>query len=168
MPDVFREPVSLVDPDPDWPRRYAAEAALVERALAAFDPVLDHIGSTAVPLRAKPIVDVQVAVRDADVPAAVAALRGLGYEHHDQGGVPGREYLIKRSAHAFNVHVFAAGNPLVEDNRRIRDHLREHPDAARAYERIKQRAVEQGHVDLRSYSAAKADHVAALRDAARR
>jgi GrpB-like predicted nucleotidyltransferase (UPF0157 family) len=169
MPDAFLEPVSLADPDPDWPSRYAAEAALVERELAAFDPVVEHIGSTAVPLRAKPIVDIQVAVREADVPATVDALRGLGYEHHDQAGVPGREYLTKRSAEcpAFNVHVFATGNPLLDDNRMIRDYLREHPAAAREYERIKQRAVDQGHADLRSYSREKAAPVAAVRDAAR-
>jgi GrpB-like predicted nucleotidyltransferase (UPF0157 family) len=168
MSDAFHEHVSLVDPDPDWPSRYATEAALIERELAAFDPVVEHIGSTSVPLRAKPIIDIQVAVRAPDVPSTVDALRGLAYEHHGQGGVPGREYLTKRSKQspAFNVHAFAAGNPLLSDNRMIRDYLREHPAAAREYERIKQRAVEQGHVDLLSYSDAKGEHVAAIREAA--
>ena len=169
MPDAVPEPVSLADPEPGWPSRYSAEAALIERELAAFHPVIEHIGSTAVPLRAKPIIDIQLAVRAPDVPSAVDALRGLAYEHHGQGAVPGREYLIKRPAlgPAFNVHVFAAGDPLLDDNRMTRDYLREHPAAAREYERIKQRAVEQGHVDLRSYSRAKDEHVAAIRDAAR-
>ena len=168
MSDANHELVSLADPDPDWPRRYAAEAALIERELAAFDPVVEHIGSTAVPLCAKPIVDIQVAVREPDVLSTVDALRGLAYEHHGQGLVPGCEYLTKRSAPGagFNVHVFAAGNPLLDDNRMIRDYLREHPTAAREYELVKRRAVEQGHVDLRSYSDAKDAHVAALRDAA--
>jgi GrpB-like predicted nucleotidyltransferase (UPF0157 family) len=169
MSGAFRESVSLTDPDPDWPGQYAAEAARIERELATLDPVVEHIGSTAVPLRAKPIIDIQIAVREPDVRSAVDALRGLGYEHHGQGAVPGREYLIKRPAHgpASNVHVFAAGNPVLRDNRMIRDYLREHPAAAREYERLKQRAVEEGHVDLRSYSDAKGAHVAAVRDAAR-
>ena len=168
MPDAFSEPVSLVGPDPEWSGQYAAEAALIERELAAFDPVIDHIGSTAVPLRAKPIIDIQVAVREPDVSLAVDALRALAYEHHGQGGVRGREYLVKRPAQGpdFNVHVFAARNPLLNDNRMIRDYLREHPTAAREYEQIKHRAVEQGHVDLRSYSHAKGAHVAAVREAA--
>ncbi len=166
---VFHEPVSLADPDPDWPRQYAAEAVLIERELAAFDPVIEHIGSTAVPLRAKPIIDIQVAVREPDLPAAVDALRTLAYEHHGQGAVSGREYLTKRPARgpAFNVHVFAAGNPLLADNQMIRDYLRANPTAAREYERVKRRSVEQGHVDLLSYSDAKGAHVAAVRDAAR-
>ena len=96
-----------------------AAACFERRELAAFDPVVEHIGSTAVPLRAKPIIDIQVAVPEPDVPLAVDALRGLAYEHHGQGGVPGREYLIKRPAHgpAFNAHVFAAGSSLLSDNR---------------------------------------------------
>lgn len=167
MSGAFRESVSLADPDPAWASHYAAEAARIERALAALDPVVEHIGSTAVPLRAKPIVDIQVAVREPDVPSAVDALRNLGYEHHGQGGVAGREYLTKRSGPAFNVHVFAAGNPLLQDNRLIRDYLRAHPAAAREYEQSKQRAVEEGHVDLLSYSDAKGAQVVALRDAAR-
>jgi GrpB-like predicted nucleotidyltransferase (UPF0157 family) len=166
--DAFSEPVSLVGPDPEWSGQYAAEAALIERELTAFDPVIDHIGSTAVPLRAKPIIDIQVAVREADVSLAVDTLRALAYEHHGQGGVRGREYLIKRPAQGagFNVHVFATGNPLLNDNRMIRDYLREHPTAAREYEQIKDGAVEQGHLDLRSYSHAKGEHVAAVREAA--
>jgi hypothetical protein len=57
--DCLSRPVSLSDPDPDWPSQYTAEAALIERELAAFDPVVEHIGSTAVRLRAKPIVDIR-------------------------------------------------------------------------------------------------------------
>jgi GrpB-like predicted nucleotidyltransferase (UPF0157 family) len=166
--DAFREGVALAEPDPDWPSHYAVEAERIERALAAFDPLVEHIGSTAVPLRAKPIIDIQVVVRERDVPVALDALRGLAYEHHGQGGVPGREYLIKRPVQgpAVNVHVFAAGNSLSDDNRMIRDYLRAHPAAAREYEQVKERAVEQGHVDLLTYSHAKGAHVAAIREAA--
>ncbi len=168
MADAFREGVSLADPDPDWTSHYAVEAERIERALAAFDRLVEHIGSTAVPLRAKPIIDIQVVVSERDVPVAVDALRGLAYEHHGQGGVPGREYLIKRPLQgpAINVHVFAAGNSLSDDNRMIRDYLRAHPVAAREYVQVKERAVEQGHVDLLSYSHAKDAHVAAIREAA--
>lgn len=166
--DAFHEPVSLADPDPDWPSHYAVEAARIERALAAFRPLVEHIGSTAVPVRAKPIIDIQVAVPEREVLAAVSVLRGLAYEHHGQGAVPGREYLIMRPSRgpSINVHVFAEGNPLLGDNRMIRDYLRAHPRAAREYERVKERAVAQGRVELLSYSHAKGPYVAAIREAA--
>jgi GrpB-like predicted nucleotidyltransferase (UPF0157 family) len=168
MVDAFHEPITLTDPDPEWSEHYAVEAVRIERRLAALRPLVEHIGSTAVPLRAKPIIDIQVAVPEQDVPSAVDTLRELDYEHHGNGGVPGREYLIRRPSHApaINVHVFAAGNSLLDDNRIVRDYLRAHPAAAREYERVKDRAVEQGYVDLRSYSQAKGAHVAAIREAA--
>ena len=139
-------------PIPIGPSHYAAEAERIERALAALDPLVEDIGSTAVLLRAKPIIDIQVVVPERDVPVAVDALRDLAYEHQGQGGVPGREYLITRPVQGpgVNVHVFAAGNSLSDDNRMIRDYLRAHPAAARKYEQVKERAVEQGHVDLLS------------------
>ena len=38
MSDAFHEPVSLADPDPDWPSQYAAEAAQIERELRLDSP----------------------------------------------------------------------------------------------------------------------------------
>ena len=170
MDDPYREPVALSDVDPAWASVYAAEAARIGAALDGLDPVVEHIGSTAVPLRGKPIVDIQVAVAEDDRRAAIAAIRGLGYEHHGRGGVPGRDYLTRRPPRgpAVNVHVFDAGNPLLADNRAIRDYLRADPEAARAYVLAKEQALAHGHDDLVAYSDAKHDRVAAIRDAALR
>ena len=170
MHDAFREHVELSDPDPAWPHRYAEEAARIENALASLQPVVDHIGSTSVPLRAKPIIDIQVAVPEASVGQAIRELQSLGYEHHGQGAVRGREYLTRRKAGtpSINVHVFAAHSSLLDDNRTIRDYLREHPDAAAGYAAVKQRALDQGHADLPSYSHAKGAYLAALRESAYR
>ncbi|WP_157523843.1 GrpB family protein [Microbacterium sp. CH1] len=68
-----------------WSPHWAADAArLGARVAAAFDGVpvrVDHIGSTAVPgLRAKPIIDLQVGVRDlADADAAEQRLGDAGF-----------------------------------------------------------------------------------------
>ncbi|MEV8263493.1 GrpB family protein [Microbacterium sp. NPDC077057] len=68
-----------------WSPRWAVDAArLGARIAAAFDGVpvrVDHIGSTAVPgLRAKPIIDLQVGVRDlADADAAEQRLGDAGF-----------------------------------------------------------------------------------------
>jgi GrpB-like predicted nucleotidyltransferase (UPF0157 family) len=168
MEDAFREPVALADPDPRWLETYALEARRIEKGLVELGPVIEHIGSTSVPLRAKPIIDIQITVAGSDVKGAVAALKDLGYDHHGQGGVPGREYLTRRppAARWSNVHVFGLESTLPVDNRMIRDYLRAHPHAAREYEAVKQRTVDQGHTDLLSYSHAKDAHVAALREAA--
>ena len=170
MSDPFREPVSLADADAEWPQQYAEAAARIAAALAVLGPTVEHIGSTSVPLRGKPIVDIQVAVEASDRASALAALEALGYHHHGQDGVPGRDYLTSRPVHEppVNVHVFAAQSPLLADNRNIRDYLRAHPDAASEYVRSKDEALEQGHTDLRSYSHAKRECIAAIREAADR
>lgn len=68
-----------------WSPHWAADAArLGARIAAAFEGVpvrVDHIGSTAVPgLRAKPIIDLQVGVRDlADADAAELRLGDAGF-----------------------------------------------------------------------------------------
>jgi GrpB-like predicted nucleotidyltransferase (UPF0157 family) len=170
MSDPFSESVSLSDVDPGWPRQYAGAAARIAEALADLDPTVEHIGSTSVPLRGKPIVDIQVAVEETDRASAIAALEALGYHHHGQAAVPGRDYLTRRPVHGppVNVHVFAAQSPLLADNRIIRDYLRAHPDAAHEYVRSKDEALEQGHTDLRGYSHAKSERIAAIREAAHR
>jgi GrpB-like predicted nucleotidyltransferase (UPF0157 family) len=168
MSDPFREPVSLSDVDPEWSQQYAEAAAPIAEALADLEPTIEHIGSTSVPLRGKPIIDIQVAVEESDRAAAIAALEALGYGHHGHGGVTGRDYLTSRPVPGppVNVHVFAAQSPLLADNRIIRDYLRTHPEAAYEYVRNKDKALEQGHTDLRSYSRAKRDGIAAVREAA--
>ena len=76
--------IVVVPYDPQWPRRFEAERALLERVL---DPWLDggihHVGSTAVPgVAAKPIVDMVAGVRDLDESwAAYDVLREHSYIH---------------------------------------------------------------------------------------
>lgn len=171
MADAIDEPVVLSDPDPAWETQYDGEAARVRTALEALSSsvAIEHIGSTSVPIRGKPIVDIQVTVGEQRVGDAVAAVVALGYTHHGQAGVPGREYLTRRTEGEtpVNVHVFASGDPRADDNLRVRDYLRAHPTEAAAYAAAKARAVDEGHDTLLAYSRAKADHTAALRDAAR-
>lgn len=164
------EPARLSDPDPCWADEYAAVRARIADALSNLDPTIEHIGSTAVPIRAKPIIDIQVAVAESDRDGAITALCQLGFVDHGDAGVPGREYLTSRPAvgASVNVHLFAVGNPLLEDNRAIRDYLKAHPDVAKKYVAVKERAIAQGFTDLLSYSHAKGECVGAIREAAYR
>jgi GrpB-like predicted nucleotidyltransferase (UPF0157 family) len=170
MSDPFREPVSLSDPDPAWAQQYADAAAQIGVALDGLAPTIEHIGSTSVPLRGKPIIDIQIAIGGRRRAAAIGALEELGYSHHGEGNVPGRDYLTRRPAGgpSVNVHLFGLGDSLLDDNRMVRDYLRENPEAAREYVAAKEKALAQGHADLLSYSHAKGSRVAAIREAAHR
>ena len=55
------EPVIVVPYDPDWPRRFDQESAVLSAVFAGSEAVIQHVGSTAVPgLGAKPVIDVMV------------------------------------------------------------------------------------------------------------
>lgn len=133
----------VVDYDPAWPRRFAAEAARLLRALAGEVLAVHHIGSTSVPgLRAKPIIDILLVVRDVerlDRPEVVQRMAALGYEAKGEFGIPGRRYFRKsprRRTH--HVHAFQFDNRHeIERHVALRDYLIAHPEAARRYAELK-------------------------------
>ena len=62
------KPISIVDYDPDWPRKFERERDLVVWTCGASVFVaFEHIGSTSVPgLAAKPIIDMLPGLRSLD------------------------------------------------------------------------------------------------------
>ena len=79
---VSREPIVLVPYDPEWPRRFETERAVLERLLAPWlDAGIHHIGSTAIPgVAAKPVIDMLAGVRDlAEARAAFGPLREASF-----------------------------------------------------------------------------------------
>ncbi|QBF45841.1 dephospho-CoA kinase [Janibacter limosus] len=75
--------LTLLDPDPAWAGRAAREIARLRHRLGDLAVTVDHIGSTAVPMYAKPIIDLQVGVADLAVADSAAFTRAM-----DQGGWP--------------------------------------------------------------------------------
>jgi GrpB-like predicted nucleotidyltransferase (UPF0157 family) len=76
--------VAVVPYDPEWPRRFEAERAVLERVLAPWlEDGIHHVGSTAIPgIAAKPVIDMIAGVRDFDeARAAFEPLREQSYIH---------------------------------------------------------------------------------------
>jgi GrpB-like predicted nucleotidyltransferase (UPF0157 family) len=133
------EPVEVVAPDPAWSSQYAEIADRIEAALGSTALRIDHVGSTAVPgLRAKPIVDVQVTVLDADDEDAYrSVIEGLGFEL--RFFIAGWRYFRPPAdrPRRWQIHVRTAGSPRQRAALLFRDYLRVHPSAAREYEALK-------------------------------
>jgi GrpB-like predicted nucleotidyltransferase (UPF0157 family) len=135
-------------------------AALGDLALA-----VEHVGSTAVPgLPAKPIVDLDAVIpAPADLPAAVARLAARGYVHEGDLGIPGREaFRPPPDLPRHHLYVVAAGAAELRRHLLFRDHLRAHPDAARAYADLKRAAASRAGDDRAAYTRAKDEFVAAI------
>jgi len=155
-----RPPIEVVDYDPEWPERFAAEEARLREALGDEAVRIEHVGSTSVPgLAAKPNVDIQVSVPDVyDRDAYFPLLFRLGYEH-----VPDTEFVdypffgwpSAKAPRTFNLHVCQAGSENERRHLAFRDHLRSDPVARDEYAALKRRlALELGN-DIEAYVAAK-------------
>jgi GrpB-like predicted nucleotidyltransferase (UPF0157 family) len=138
MPELTLE---IVDYDPAWPVQFAAERERIASALGALAIRIDHHGSTSVPgLAAKPIVDIQVSVHVLQpLERFGRPLEALGYVHVPHPDDAFCPFFHRPTAwpHTHHVHVVESGGAAERETLAFRDYLREHPDAARAYERLK-------------------------------
>lgn len=85
--------LTLVDPDQAWAGQAAREIARLRHRLGDLAVTVDHIGSTAVPMYAKPIIDLQVGVTDLAVADSAAFARAM-----DEGGWPRIEGIDQDSS----------------------------------------------------------------------
>ncbi|MFD0008557.1 GrpB family protein [Streptomyces sp. NPDC127178] len=139
----------------------------ISAALRGLPVEVAHIGSTAVPgLEVKPVIDVQVGCPTGRTEGAVARIQRLGFEWLGEAGVPGRQYLRRRSGLPANVHVVGRQGRLWADNLLFRDYLITHPDAVARYAAAKREAARRAPT-LLAYSDLKAQVVAEIMRAAR-
>jgi GrpB-like predicted nucleotidyltransferase (UPF0157 family) len=125
--------------DPEWPRRFEAERALLEAVLAPWlSGGVHHVGSTAVPgLAAKPIIDMVAGVVDlAEARAAFEPLREVGYRHAEHR--PEAHSLHKPAAGEWwekthHLHLTEPGSDLWRERLAFRDALRVDPSLADEY-----------------------------------
>ena len=153
--------VPMVDADPTWPVRFAAEAARIRAALGPLALRVDHVGSTAVPgLAAKPIIDIQISAPRSSrwTPTACAGRPWLPvHPYPDPDGVVRYPFFGRPPTRprAFHIHVAQAGSQHERRHLAVPDFLRAHPDQACGYERVKRAATARRPGDRPGYMAAK-------------
>ena len=120
---------------------------------------IHHIGSTAIPtVKAKPIVDMLVEVRDIEkIDDFNATMSGLGYLPRGEYGIAGRRYFIKGDEiyRTHHIHVYQTGHPDIARHLDFRDYLIAHPEEAQAYSRLKEELAGRYPMDVASYVAGK-------------
>jgi GrpB-like predicted nucleotidyltransferase (UPF0157 family) len=141
-----------------WARDFEIVAADLRRALGRIPGArVEHVGSTSVAgLAAKPILDIDVIVERADVPAAVAALVGIGYVHRGDLGVVGREaFFPPDPSPRRHVYVCESGTMNVRNHLAVRDVLRAHDELRDAYAAVKLSLASDPAMDIHAYIARK-------------
>ncbi len=146
----------VVPYDPEWPRRFEEERALLERALAPWlDGGIHHIGSTAIPgIAAKPQIDMMAGVRDLEeARAAFAPLAELGYEETPHR--PRTHHFSKPAGGPWthHLHLTEPGSDLWVERLAFRDALRADPALVAEYQALKLQMAEEERHGGSAYSA---------------
>ncbi len=150
--------------DAMWTDRFAEIKAEIENALGELALRIEHVGSTAVPgLSAKPIIDLDVVIRDSSAfEAAAAALEANGYHHEGNLGIPGREafrYDCKEYLQKHHLYVCPQDSAELRRHLAFRDYLRMHPEEVREYSRIKEEGAALYPYDIDGYMEYKAPFI---------
>ncbi len=151
---IGRRLIEVVDYDPGWPEEFMKEAEAIRGLLSGEVVHVHHIGSTAVPgLKAKPVIDIMLEVRDVDaLDAYDREMEGLGYLPRGEYGIPGRRYYIKGLYHrTHHVHAFREGSDNISRHLAFRDYLIAHPSIAAEYGELKARCAAECNNDSEKY-----------------
>ena len=151
--------------------RFEVEAKRIRKALGE-EVSIEHVGSSAVGIGGKNIVDILVGVREANEMEQVRDLLvELGYrEGHDSH--PERIFMAWRKDDDgtdretgegdCHVHISVEGSEEYLNFIRLRDYLRAHRDEALEYERMKSVFAEKAGYDRKKYKALKSEYVKEL------
>jgi GrpB-like predicted nucleotidyltransferase (UPF0157 family) len=156
-------PVTLVEPyNPEWPTWFLELHALLGRTLAGHFYAIEHVGSTSVVgMVAKPIIDIDIVMREGQFDKIASYLEPLGYRHNGDQDVPGREVFKLSGPLADTLprhHLYALYKDAAELRRHLafRDYLRAHPDDVRRLSEHKVAVAEQVDNDRDAYQEGKA------------
>lgn len=138
--------VIVVSYDPSWPLAFESICQEVKESLGSYAVAVHHVGSTAVPgLSAKPIIDLDVEIRDRSVFHVVRELlASIGYEYEGNLGIEDREvFRYDGKDHLQKHHLYVCPTDSRELYRHLtfRDYLRNHPEAVTEYSHIKEEAA---------------------------
>lgn len=142
--------------DEQWKQDFLLIKDELTSALGQLAMRIEHVGSTSVEgLSAKPIIDIDVVIKDYTVlEEVVSALGAIGYLHEGDLGIAGREafkYDGKEHLRKHHLYVCPEDSPELKRHIAFRDYLRTHPDAVRKYSRIKEEGAELYPYDIDRY-----------------
>jgi GrpB-like predicted nucleotidyltransferase (UPF0157 family) len=164
-----QRPFTIKPYDTIWPDMYAHEAAMIAEVCRPWMAAIEHIGSTAVPgLGAKPTIDMMLGFPDE--PAArssIPALEAAGHTYREGFffKLPGRFDLVFKDVQGerlFNVHLAQMDGVFWRRHLWFRDYLREHPEPAREYQRLKEDLARRLSPDVDAYATAKTAFIRAV------
>ena len=162
---AIEQSVGLVEHDPDWSARFAAERERLMRALPGVFVDIAHIGSTPIEgLQAKPIIDLLAGVRSIDAAFALAGpLCANGYSASAEfnRSMLDRQFFMRHSdgVRTHHLHLVVHGSEAWRDRVEFSRLLEADPDLRRRYGLLKTRLAERHADDREAYTEGKSDFI---------
>lgn len=155
-------PIVLTPHNPLWSIWGEEEIRWLSSALSEYSPIINHIGSTAIPdIQAKPIVDILVEVSPGiEWLPIIEILERNGYicmsESHTRISFNKGYTPAGYADRVFHVHVHRIGD---NDEILFRDYLIAHPESAKEYETLKLSLLPEYRNNRDGYTEAKTEFV---------
>lgn len=155
-------PITLVPYNPLWPEWAAQEICSLNRLLRDYNPVINHIGSTAIPgIKSKPVIDILVETRSAEFwnniedllisKGYICMSRNVDKMSFNKG------YTIDGYADkVFHIHFHILGD---NDEILFRDYLNKNLNVAKEYESLKLSLLKEYQNNRDAYTEAKSDFI---------
>ena len=123
-----------------WADLYREEERRITAAIGRLIADLQHIGSTAIPgIKAKPILDMLAGVAQLEnALLCKAPLENIGYDYIARAGIANDYVFGKGLPRTHYLHVVEYGGAKWVNHLCFRDRLRNDPELAQAYERLKE------------------------------
>jgi GrpB-like predicted nucleotidyltransferase (UPF0157 family) len=168
-------PIAIVDYCPGWPLTFLDEKRKIMEALNELPTFqIDHIGSTAIPgMAAKPTIDVLIQIGpDTNPEEILSKLKSIGYQYIPKLENPPPHMMFVKGytengfdGQAFHIHVRYFGD---WDELVFRNYLKQHPETARDYEKLKKELAIQFKNNREDYTNGKTKFVANISNIARK
>jgi len=158
---IEKRHIVIVDYDRRWPAQFQKHAEILWGVLGSEALVIEHVGSTSVPeLAAKPIMDIDVLVKDSsDEAAYLPACAAAGYVLRVREADWHQHRMFRTPELDVHVHVFSLGCVEFERHIAFRNHLRRCREDRLLYESVKRKLAEADWSDMNAYARAKTEVV---------
>jgi GrpB-like predicted nucleotidyltransferase (UPF0157 family) len=170
--DKNMKKITIEEYSSKWKRAFNDLKDVLLNEIEKYIISIEHVGSTSVEgLSAKPIIDIDIIVEDDDnLDAVISHLHKLGYIHLGDRGIKGREAFERINERVpFNhknenwmdhhLYVCKEGNISLLNHLYFRDYLREHPEIAKEYGKLKRRLADECNDDIDLYVESKTSFI---------
>lgn len=157
--------VELCEHEVGWEEQAKETIKTLKKIFGHTANDVQHVGSTSIPhIKAKPIIDIAIAVHDFDdVKALFPKLEIAGFIHRPENDTPWQIFFLcngqTTDTTTHHIHVVKSNSKEWQDYLNFRNYLNSHPSKAKDYENIKLQLMNQYKHDRLGYTNGKAEFI---------